>query len=92
MPLFVLLPGKSGETCNRFFYMVKKLCLTLDPESLMINFEKESLLSPRYTPQFNDNLESMRFKCIQMFFIILYFHDKIFKSFIINFSCFIVAF
>ena len=42
--------NKSAETRSRFFYVVKKLCLTLDPESLMIKFEEESLLSLRYTP------------------------------------------
>ena len=43
-PLFVFLPGKFEEIYSRFFYIVKNLCPTLDPESLMIDFEREIII------------------------------------------------
>lgn len=49
-PLFVLLPRKSEETKETFFYITKNLYPALDPVSLMINFQKGSIIaSLRYT-------------------------------------------
>lgn len=43
--LFVLLPGKSGDSFSKFFNIVKNLHPTLDPKFLMTDFEKGSIIT-----------------------------------------------
>ena len=41
--IFVLLPDKCQVTYSRLFSVLKDLCPSLQPETLMVNFEKASI-------------------------------------------------
>ncbi|CAI9723094.1 Hypothetical predicted protein [Octopus vulgaris] len=41
--LFVLLPGKSEITCSKLFSGLKGLHKSLNPEALMVDFEKATI-------------------------------------------------